>query len=382
MLSLPERELSLRSELRILHCYRTFYPESKGGLEQVVLELAQNTHGSGVLTLAKEPGQRMLDGKLPVLAERRWVSVASCCIGPGLVRRLFRLKAKLLHFHFPWPFGDVTYLLAGRSRPLIITYHSDIVRQRALSLLYYPLMKIFLSRADRIVATSQNYMDSSPVLADFRSKVEVIPLGISEQEYPVPADNDLLNMEARFGKDFMLFVGVLRYYKGLEYLIRASVGRPYRVVIAGKGPEQAKLKVLADELGADSIVFTGYISDLEKAALMKLCRAVVFPSHLRSEAFGVTLIEGLMYGKPLISCEIGTGTSYVNADGETGHVILPANPDALREAMDDLWNDPVKAEQMGQAGRLRYESLFTGERMAAAYQKLYTQVLEERGLAT
>ena len=367
-------------EFRTLHCYRTFYPESQGGLEQIILEIAQKTDSCGVLTLAKEPGQLELHGKLPVLAEKRWFSIASCCIGPGLLRSLYLSKSSLLHFHFPWPFGDFAYLLAGRSRPLVITYHSDIVRQRFLGALYRPLMKLFLARADRIVATSQNYVESSPILAAYRDKVEVIPLGISEEGYPMPSDEQLLATERRFGRDFMLFVGVLRYYKGLEYLIRAAAGQSFKVVVAGKGPELGRLKALAQGLGASNVVFAGFVNDEEKVALMKLCRAVVFPSHLRSEAFGVTLIEGLMYGKPLISCEIGTGTSYVNRDGETGHVIPPANPAALRDAMCDLLNDSAKSERMGRAGRKRYGELFTGERMAAAYHKLYDEVLRERGL--
>ena len=367
----------------VVHCYRTFYPESQGGLEQVILEVAQNTPKSSVLTLAAK-AQDLLYGekKLRVVSKKRWLSIASCCVGPGLIRALFLHKARLLHFHFPWPFGDLTYLLAGRSRPLVITYHSDIVRQRILGALYRPLMNYFLARADRIVATSQNYADTSPVLGRYKDKVVVIPLGVSEENYPDPRPEIIAEIESRYGRNFMLFVGVLRYYKGLKYLIRAAAGQPYSVIIAGDGPELGSLKLLAKELGADNIVFAGRVSDEEKVALMKLCRAVVFPSHLRSEAFGVTLIEGLMFGKPLISCDIGTGTSYVNQDGQTGHVVPPAKPDGLREAMDELWSDRVKAEQMGQAGRLRYESLFTGEQMAAAYQKLYREVLQERGLST
>lgn len=372
-------ESPLRPEFQIVHCYRTFFPESQGGLEQVILEVAQKVDNSGVLTLADVPAQEALHGRVPVLTEKRWLSIASCCIGPGLVGALYRLKCSMLHFHFPWPFGDLAYLLAGRSRPLVVTYHSDIVRQRVLGALYRPLMKRFLARADRIVATSQNYLDSSPVLAEYRDKVEVIPLGISEQGYPEPSDDRLAAAELRFGRGFMLFVGALRYYKGLEYLIRSAAGQPYRVVIAGKGPEYGRLRGLAQDLGAENVIFAGFVTDDEKAALMKLCRAVVFPSHLRSEAFGVTLIEGLMYGKPLISCEIGTGTSYVNQDGETGFVIPPADPEELRGAMWKLWGNPEKAEAMGLKGRKRYERLFTGERMAAAYQRLYQVVLEERG---
>ena len=369
----------LTKSAEVVHCYRTFYPESQGGLEQVILELVQNAHNSTVLTLSDNPGEQLF-GKNSVLvkAKKRWVSIASCCIGPSFVKALSSQKAELLHFHFPWPFGDLAYLLGGNSRPLVITYHSDIVRQRILGALYRPLMHWFLAKADRIVATSPNYLNTSPVLRAYKEKVEVIPLGVSEECYPDPNSQTLSDVEQRFGRDFMLFVGVLRYYKGLEFLIRAAAGQPYRVVVAGKGPDLVRLKALAHEVGAENVVFAGFVSEEEKAALMILCRAVVFPSHLRSEAFGVTLIEGLMHGKPLISCEIGTGTSYVNQSGETGVVIPPADVIALREAMTYLWCTPERARSMGLAARRRYEDFFTGERMAAAYQKLYEDVLEKR----
>ncbi|WP_226661982.1 glycosyltransferase [Microbulbifer aggregans] len=369
----------MEDSVKVVQCYRTFFPESQGGLEQVVFEIARGAE-SDVLTLTDGGESQGEHGGVCYRSARRWFSIASCCVGPGLFKLLYKKAADVLHFHFPWPFGDLVYLLSGRSRPLVVTYHSDIVRQRFLGALYRPLMNRFLSRADRIVATSQNYLVSSPVLAAYRDKVKVIPLGISEQGYPEPTDAELAATELRFGRDFMLFVGVLRYYKGLDYLIRAAAGQPYRLVIAGKGPELGRLRALAEELGAENVVFAGFVSDEEKVALLKLCRAVVFPSHLRSEAFGVTLIEGLMCGKPLISCEIGTGTSYVNQDGETGHVVSPASPDALRWAMDNLWGDHALADRMGRAGRLRYEALFTGEHMAAAYQKLYREVLRERGV--
>ncbi|WNZ58558.1 glycosyltransferase [Microbulbifer sp. MKSA007] len=322
-------------------------------------------------------GQSVYSG-VNVSSSKRWFSIASCCVGPGLLLRLFRKSPDILHFHFPWPFGDISYLLAGRSRPLVITYHSDIVRQRFLGAVYRPLMRYFLSRADRIVATSQAYVDTSPVLSRYREKVEVIPLGISEENYPPPSSQTVESIVSRFGRDFMLFVGVLRYYKGLDYLVRAAAGQEYKVVIAGKGPEMEHLKALAEGVGADNVIFAGFVSDEEKMALMSLCRAVVFPSHLRSEAFGVTLVEGLMNGKPLVSCEIGTGTSYVNSDGETGYVVEPAAPDALREAMDKLWREPNKASDMGQAGRRRFEALFTAEKMVSSYQRLYQNVLEDR----
>ena len=103
--------------------------------------------------------------------------------------------------------------------------------------------------------------------------------------------------------------------------------------------------------------------------------AVVFPSHLRSEAFGISLLEGAMYGKPLISSEIGTGTSYINVAGKTGLVVPPSDPQALRAAMQFLWEHPVEATGMGAQARARYEQYFTADEMMAAYAKLYRHLL-------
>jgi len=169
-------------------------------------------------------------------------------------------------------------------------------------------------------------------------------------------------------------VGVLRYYKGLHILIDALQNTSLQCVITGAGPIETELKEQATKLGLKNVKFLGYVSDSEKVALYQLCRAVVFPSHLRSEAFGVTLIEGAMFGKPLISCEIGTGTTYVNADGETGIVVPPANTKALRGAMLKLDGDEALAESLGKAARSRYERLFTGRLMGERYAQLYKKL--------
>ncbi|WP_445363946.1 glycosyltransferase [Microbulbifer sp. ANSA003] len=331
--------------------------------------------GGEVLALSSRPGSYEIEPGLQVRASRRWFSFKSMCFGPGLLLDVWRSKAKVLHLHFPWPFGDLAYLFAGKRRPLVVTYHSDVVRQKWLLKLYTPLMNRFFAKADRIVATSEQYVATSPVLQRWKHKVSVIPLGVDEDTLPPPREDDLKRIEATYGQGFMLFVGVLRYYKGLEYLVSAAEGAGCRILIAGAGPEEGRMRALVSKLGLNNVEFLGFVSDEEKAALYRLCGAVVFPSHLRSEAFGVTLIEGLMAGKPLISCEIGTGTSFVNENGVTGHVIPPADSSALRAAMNDLSSNPERAKIMGAAARQRYEALFTGEKMRESYQELYREVL-------
>jgi glycosyltransferase involved in cell wall biosynthesis len=148
-----------------------------------------------------------------------------------------------------------------------------------------------------------------------------------------------------------------------------------RVVIVGSGPEESDLREQAGRLGLANVLFAGQVSDAEKVALLKHCRALVLPSHLRSEAFGMVLVEAAMFGKPSVCCEIGTGTSYVNADGETGVVVPPDDPDRLACAMNLLLRDEGLAARYGEAARRRYEHLFSGPALGRSYAALYREVV-------
>ena len=77
----------------------------------------------------------------------------------------------------------------------------------------------------------------------------------------------------------------------------------------------------------------------------------------------------------LFRSEIGTGTTFINIAGETGLVVPPSDPDALREAMRFLWEHPAEAEQMGRRAEARYWQYFTAERMAGAYAQVYRELL-------
>ena len=158
--------------------------------------------------------------------------------------------------------------------------------------------------------------------------------------------------------------------------MRAAKTLGAKVVIAGSGPEGANLHALATSEGANNVVFAGQVSDAEKVALLKRCRALVLPSHLRSEAYGMVLVEAAMFGRPLISCEIGTGTSYVNAHEETGFVVEPESPEALTLAMNTLLLDETLSARMGTASRNRYEMLFSGSALGQAYAGLFREIAD------
>jgi rhamnosyl/mannosyltransferase len=306
--------------------------------------------------------------------------IASNAVSFGAIGALARMAADadVVHYHFPWPFMDLAHFMARVDKPTVLTYHSDIVRQKLLLALYQPLRQRFLHRVDTIVATSPNYLASSAVLDRYRDKTRVITYGLDKTTYPAPEPTRLEKWRAALGPRFFLFVGVLRYYKGLHILLDAVAGTNYPVVIVGAGPIEHELKAHAARLGLHNVLFVGALGEADKVALLTLCYAVAFPSHLRSEAFGISLLEGAMYGKPMISSEIGTGTTYINRHNDTGLVVPPSDPRALRAALATLWDNPALAAQMGRRAEARYWELFSSERMAGSYLALYRELVARR----
>jgi glycosyltransferase involved in cell wall biosynthesis len=364
--------------MRVLHVYRTYFPDTQGGLEETVRQICSNTISHGVehriFTLSQNPDPAIL--QLPEADVFRFpltLEIASCGFSlKGLAGFKKLLKwADIIHYHYPWPFADLLHLLYRVKKPTVVSYQADIIRQKGLLKIYAPLQRYFLENVSKIITTSPNYLQTSTVLSALDKDIEIIPNGLNENGYPVPPKEKLSEVQERYGTDYFLFVGVLRYYKGLKYLLDASAGADFTVVIAGSGPMERDLKDQAKQLGLDNVKFLGYVEDDEKIALIQGARAIVFPSCERSEAFGMTLVEGAMYSKPLITAEIGSGTSYVNRHLETGIVVAPKDKVSLREAMEKIYRDDDFAIQMGVGARQRYEALFTGQEMGRKYVDVY-----------
>ena len=369
--------------MRVLHFYKTSFPDTMGGVEQVINQISRGASLLGVkvdvLSLAPERAPRTIeiDGYLAHRARLNF-QVASTGFSISSFQRFSQLakQADVIHYHFPWPFMDVVHFATRIKKPTVLTYHSDIIRQKSLLKIYRPLMWKFLGSMDRIVAASPNYLATSDVLARYQEKTSVIPIGMDKATYPQPRAENLQFWEEKIGPKFFLFVGVIRYYKGLHILLEAAEGTDYPIVIVGAGPIENELKKQAAQLGLSNVLFLGYLPNEDKVALLSLCYGVVFPSHLRSEAFGISLLEGAMYGKPMISSEIGTGTTFINIADETGLVVPPSDPVALRQAMQYLWNHPEKAAEMGRRAEDRYWKYFTAEQMVGKYMKLYHELAD------
>jgi rhamnosyl/mannosyltransferase len=386
--------------MHILQIYKDYYPVL-GGIENHVRDLSEAlvNRGHRVTVLVTSLDRRTLiehpQPGLTIIKAARALHLASTPISPEQLRQARRLRPDLVHLHFPYPPGDLAYLAVPGRPPLVITYHSDIVRQQTLLRAYRPLLAWTLRRAARIIATSPNYMASSPFLRRHAAKCAVVPLGIDASRF-APADHRPLaedrgsRIEDRQPsildplssilnpQPLLLFVGRLRYYKGLHVLLDAMPQIPATLLIGGDGPERDNLVAQAARLGvAGRVRFLGDVPDSELPALYRAADVFVMPAHLRAEALGLSQIEALASGVPCVSTELGTGTSFANQHGATGLVVPPGDPAALAQAINTLLADPDMRRRMGLAGRQRVAALFTQEHMVAGNEAVYWDVIRQ-----
>lgn len=368
--------------MRVVHVYKDYYPVL-GGIENHVRLLAELEAARGldvtVLVTAPEGRTRVTqEGGVRVIRAARVATVASTPLSLALGRELRRLDADIAHLHFPYPVGEISQILCGQARRVVISYHSDVVRQKTLLRFYRPLMHRVLQRADRILVSTPNYLASSETLQRFKAKCTIVPYGIEQERFRrlERGGPEAQDIRERFGPGpLILFVGVLRYYKGLRYLLDGMVGLDARLMIVGAGPMEEALRDQCAELGLEEKVrFCGAVSDAGLPAYYAAADLFVLPACERSEAFGLVQIEALASGLPIVSTELGTGTSYVNRHGESGLVVAPRNGDALQEGIAELLGDEDLRERMAQGARERAR-LFTADRMVTDVLQQYQQVL-------
>lgn len=367
--------------MRVLHVYKDYYPVL-GGIENHIKMLAeaQAAQGLDVTVLVTNPGRKTVIEEMngvKVIKAGRLAAISSTPVSPGLFSWMRRLKVSIVHLHFPHPPGEVANLLFRPGQRTVITYHSDIVRQRWLLRFYRPFLWRVLASADRIIATSPQYIRSSPYLRRISDKCVVIPLGIDAERFESADPASVEAIRKRYGSPLLLFVGLLRYYKGLEYLLEAMREIEACLLIIGSGPMERQWRNLAERLGlGEKVAFLGEVPDENLPACYHACEVFILPASARSEAFGLVQLEAMAAGKPVVCTEIGTGTTYINLHGETGLVVPPRDPKALGQAINELLAEEDLRRRMGEKGRKRVRENFSKEVMVESILGLYQELLD------
>ncbi|MFQ6057983.1 MAG: glycosyltransferase [Anaerolineae bacterium] len=366
--------------MQVLHIYKDYYPVL-GGIENHIKMLAEGLiqRGIDVQVLVTNTGPRTTIGEIegvPVIKAGCPIRISGAPISLSFYAWICRLKPDIAHLHFPNPPGELGQLLLGQSQRFVLAYHSDIVRQKYLLRLYKPFLWKVLAKADRIIAATPDYVQSSPYLSQMAEKCVIIPYGINLAHFENVGMGQVEAIKRRYGYPLLLFVGRLRYYKGLQYLLEAMRRIEARLLVVGTGPMEREWRALAEELDlGGKVSFLGEVSDDDLPLYYHACDLFVLPASERSEAFGVVQIEAMACGKPVVCTELGTGTSYVNVHGETGLVVPPRDPSALAEAIGRLLADERLRRRMGERGRARVGQEFSKETMVERVVRLYEELL-------
>lgn len=351
---------------RILHISKYYYPFS-GGTEQIARDC--------VLALKDEYEQKVIafnDGEKDQIDTVDRVEVYKCgCFAKVSAQSLSMSYGKTLHalmdsfdpdivvFHYPNPFVASLLLkeLKNKKTKLIVYWHLDIIRQKFLRVLFNGQNKRLLARANRVIATSPNYIEGSNWLQSVKEKCVVVPNCINVERMEITPEIEKRAAEIREenqGKTICLAVGRHTEYKGFSYLIEASklLDDNFKIYIAGKGELTDKLKKEAE--GDNKIQFTGRVDDSELKALIRACDIYCFPSITKNEAFGLSLAEAMYYEKPAVTFTIpGSGVNYVSLDGVTGIEVENRNVEKYAVALQKLAEDEVLRNTYGTAGKKR-----------------------------
>lgn len=371
--------------MRVLHINK-FYPPVVGGIERAVGIMAQEQKAQGfqVEVLTSQPFGIHQEGDVNGVPVTRAASLGTYFSMPfaPMFPRCLAEKSRhkdILHFHFPFPLGDISYLWQYAQSPsssqiVVTSWHSDIVRQKHLLWLYRPFLKRFLSLSKLILVSSKTLGDTSPILAPFQEKVRVLPYGLNLMD-PFFAANGS-NGKTRSALPILLFVGRLVPYKGVGYLIEAMKSVRGVLWIVGDGPLLSSLRHQAAHLGiAQRVKFWGYLPDEQLSKLYRLCDLFVLPSINRSEAFGIVQLEAMAFGKPVINTRLSTGTTQVSLHGETGLSIHPRDSQTLSEAINSLIANPGLRQRYGENGKQRIRENFTSAAMIASMLDMYQEAL-------
>ncbi len=393
-------EVPSHRPLRVCHLAKYFHP-FRGGIETHVRELATAQVQSGMKVEVVCINHQRPDGSDAWSSRTAWTPTISdeldgirikrfgkygtlarfdFCRGISRYIREIDKHVDLYHLHVPNPVMCVALACCKTTRPIVVTYHSDIVKQRFIRKPFSIIENKVLKNVSSILASSERYAESSSVLRKNSDRVTVVPFGLDLERFTNPS-NEALQHAQRFkelagNSPLWLCVGRLVYYKGFRTAIEALPHVPGKLMIVGQGVLQESLHELASKLGvADRIIWKDNLSDEELVGAYHAARAFWFPSILRSEAFGLVQVEAMASGCPVINCDIpGSGVPWVSLDGVSGVTVPVDDSKAFAAAANRLLDGDVR-QRLSDGARNRAQTTFESSRMVKHIHCRYVELL-------
>jgi rhamnosyl/mannosyltransferase len=370
------------NKIRVLQVNKLYYPWI-GGVEKVVQDIAEGLNGK--MEIEVLACQSFGKGKVEYINGVKVTKAGSVGIFwgmpisfsfPFLLAKKMR-EVDIIHFHMPFPLADISFLLFRTSKPrIVVTYHSDIVRQKKLMLLYKHVFFKFLNIVDKIIVTSPNMKENSVYLKSFKNKCSVVPLGV-DTNYFESLETRKIDLPINGNEKIILFVGRLTYYKGVEYLIEAIQWvKNSKLLIVGDGKLRAQLEEKSKLLGVqERVIFLGKLSQEELKYCYEICDLFVLPSVDVSEAFGLVQAEAMFFGKPVVNTNLSSGVTYVSVNGETGITVPPRDSKALSKAINKILENRDLYDKFSVNAKNRVYKLFTKEKMLNLILQIYNELI-------
>lgn len=363
-----------------------YYPPHIGGIEFHVRDLAEGLVRAGheVKVLVSNDGRgeqtEVING-VQVKRLSRGFEAASTPVARNFSKYLQQAapEADLVHFHFPYPWGEFAWMVKEPFTPYVVTYHSDIVRQKFALALYKPLLNRFLNRANRIMASSPQLIQNSPFLQPRQEWCRQVNFGVPVERIAHHPTALLRAAQLRASlndRPIVLFVGRLVYYKGVDVLVQSMPDVDAEFVCIGTGPLRQLMEETAAQLGcADRLHILDPVDDDELAAWYHAADVFALPSVEPSEAFGLVQIEAHAAGTPTVSTKLPTGVVYANLDGVTGLTVEVGSPTALAAGLNAILLDDHLRATLGAQARNRALTEFTIDGMVQNVVRVYEEAL-------
>lgn len=352
--------------MKVLVINKMYHPDI-GGVETVVKQYSEKLSGEHQVTVLTVKKARSMSTETErinnVLVVRcsSFGTFFSMPVSLSFFFQFFRLrnKADIVHFHEPFPLASLVSVFRKGQKKYIVTWHSDIIKQKFLKKAVELFQRKLCSKADIITTTSEALKMKSSVIAGFKDKVRTVPLSININNYlPVNGDND------RVDKGYILFLGRLAYYKGIRFLLEAYKVSKHSLPlkIFGDGEESVFVEQFIEENKGLPVTFMkAFVSEEEKKKLLRECSFFVMPSVFSSEAFGIMQLEAMVYRKPVINTNLPTGVPWVSLDSVSGITVEPFDVEALRDAINLLSEQPELRKKLGDGARERVVGMFSDD---------------------
>jgi len=299
----------------------------------------------------------------------------------ALVRLIRRERVDIVHTNtvavLP---GGLAARLTGR--PHLWHVHEIVTEPALASWMFARLVPPLSARLVVVSQAVQEWICGSDRRA--LAKAVLVPNGVDLSRFDPDRSGWAIRRELGIPRDVPVvgMVGRIHWWKGQDVLLQALARlRPthpeiHLLVVGGTVPgEEERLQKLRQEtraLGLDDVVrWTGFRRDVPD--LLAAMDVFVLPSVM-PEPFGISLIEAMAAGKPVVATRQG-GPVEIVVEGKTGLLVPPRNAEALADGIATLLADPGRRQRMGLAARARAQQLYSVERYVAHMEKVYNSLL-------